>query len=73
MVCVADPKAGKNEGYNYERRCKCPINGTVNGYSVNEQKQQEANSKRVDTGRDEDSKRSSKERGKDDGGRRPRP
>lgn len=40
-------RSWKNEGENYKGICKCPINGTVNGCSVNEQNQQEADSMRV--------------------------
>lgn len=47
MVFVAGPRSWKNEEYNYEGIGKCPINGTIDGCSINEQIQQEADSMKV--------------------------
>lgn len=47
MVFVAGPRSWKKKEYNYEGIGKFPINGTIDGYSVNEQIQQEADSMKV--------------------------
>ena len=53
--------------------CKCPINGTVDGCSVNEQGQHENHSMRVRDTKKERNLKAVAKRGKDDEGGRPRP
>ena len=54
--------------------CKCPVNGTVDGYSVNEHDQHENHSMRVRETKKERNLKAVAKRGKgDDGGGRPRP
>ena len=68
-----DQRARKMRGIIMTKICKCPINGTVDGCSVNEQDQHGNHSMRVGDTKKERNLKAVAKRGKDDGGGRPRP